>query len=81
MKLSDSVVHSVRTAVAAVASLLAARLFRLPETYWAVVTTMVITVLEDFIQYAQSHTDVTFMRKVDIANYAITSPRTVREDI
>ena len=38
-------------------------------------------VLEDFIQYAQSHSDVTFMRKVDIANYAITSPRTVREDI
>jgi peptidoglycan/xylan/chitin deacetylase (PgdA/CDA1 family) len=38
-------------------------------------------VLEDFIQYAQSHQGVSFMRKVDIANYAITSPRTVREDI
>jgi peptidoglycan/xylan/chitin deacetylase (PgdA/CDA1 family) len=38
-------------------------------------------VLEDFIQYAQSHAGVSFMRKVDIANYAITSPRTVREDI
>jgi peptidoglycan/xylan/chitin deacetylase (PgdA/CDA1 family) len=38
-------------------------------------------VLEDFIQYAQSHPDVTFMRKVDIANYAMESPRTVREDI
>jgi len=38
-------------------------------------------VLEDFIQYAQSHPGVTLMRKVDIANYAITSPRTVREDI
>jgi peptidoglycan/xylan/chitin deacetylase (PgdA/CDA1 family) len=38
-------------------------------------------VLEDFIQFAQSHPGVTFMRKVDIANYAITSPRTVREDI
>jgi peptidoglycan/xylan/chitin deacetylase (PgdA/CDA1 family) len=38
-------------------------------------------VLEDFIQYAQSHPDVSFMRKVDIANYAIASPRTVREDI
>ena len=36
-------VHSVRTAVAAVASVLVARLFRLPETYWAAVTTMVIT--------------------------------------
>ena len=38
-------------------------------------------VLEDFIQYAQSHPGVSFMRKVDIANYAIASPRTVREDI
>jgi peptidoglycan/xylan/chitin deacetylase (PgdA/CDA1 family) len=38
-------------------------------------------VLEDFIQYAQSHPDVSFMLKVDIANYAIASPRTVREDI
>jgi peptidoglycan/xylan/chitin deacetylase (PgdA/CDA1 family) len=38
-------------------------------------------VLEDFIQYAQSHPGVSFMRKVDIANYAMTSPRTVREDI
>ena len=38
-------------------------------------------VLEDFIQYAQSHSGVAFMRKVDIANYAITSPRTVREGI
>jgi uncharacterized membrane protein YgaE (UPF0421/DUF939 family) len=36
-------VHSARTAVAAVASVLAARLFRLPETYWAGVTTLVIT--------------------------------------
>jgi len=36
-------------------------------------------VLEDFIQYAQSHPAVTFMRKVDIANYAIASTRTVRE--
>ena len=38
-------------------------------------------VIEDFIQYAQSHPGVSFMRKVDIANYAIASPRTVREDI
>ena len=36
-------VHSVRTAVATVASLLAARLFRLPEAYWAPITTVVIT--------------------------------------
>ena len=35
--------HSARTAVAAVASVLAARLFRLPETYWAPITTLVIT--------------------------------------
>lgn len=36
-------VHSARTAVAAVGSVLAARLFRLPETYWAPITTLVIT--------------------------------------
>jgi uncharacterized membrane protein YgaE (UPF0421/DUF939 family) len=36
-------VHSSRTAVAAVASVLAARLFRSPETYWAPITTLVIT--------------------------------------
>jgi uncharacterized membrane protein YgaE (UPF0421/DUF939 family) len=36
-------VHSVRTAVAAVVSVLVAQLFRLPETYWAPVTTLVIT--------------------------------------
>lgn len=36
-------VHSVRTAVAAVASYLVAQLFRLPESYWAPVTTLVIT--------------------------------------
>ena len=37
------VVHSVRTAVAAVTSFLVAQLFHLPESYWAPVTTLVIT--------------------------------------
>jgi uncharacterized membrane protein YgaE (UPF0421/DUF939 family) len=36
-------VHSVRTALAAVVSVLVARLFRLPESYWAPITTLVIT--------------------------------------
>ena len=36
-------VHSARTAVAALASLLVARLLRLPEAYWAPITTFVIT--------------------------------------
>jgi uncharacterized membrane protein YccC len=36
-------VGAVRTAVAAAASLLAARLLRLPEAYWAPITTLVIT--------------------------------------
>jgi hypothetical protein len=36
-------VHSARTAVAVVASLLAAQLFGLPEPFWAPVTTLVIT--------------------------------------
>jgi uncharacterized membrane protein YccC len=40
---SPVVLHSVRTAAAAVASLLVARLFRLPEAYWAPITTLVIT--------------------------------------
>lgn len=35
--------HSIRTAIAAMASLLIARLFRLPEAYWAPITTLVIT--------------------------------------
>lgn len=37
------VVHSARTAVTAVVSLAIARLFRLPEAYWAPITTLVIT--------------------------------------
>jgi uncharacterized membrane protein YccC len=36
------VIHSSRTAIAAVASVGAARLARLPEAYWAPVTTLVI---------------------------------------
>ena len=36
-------VHSARTAVAAVVSVLVAQLFRLPEAYWAPITTLVIT--------------------------------------
>ncbi|HEX6718612.1 MAG TPA: FUSC family protein [Pyrinomonadaceae bacterium] len=36
-------VHSARTAIAAMASLAVARLFHLPEAYWAPITTLVIT--------------------------------------
>jgi uncharacterized membrane protein YccC len=36
------VLHSIRTAVGAVVSLLIARFCRLPESYWAAVTTIVI---------------------------------------
>lgn len=35
-------VHALRTTVAAVASLMIGRLFRLPESYWAAVTTIVV---------------------------------------
>jgi uncharacterized membrane protein YccC len=35
--------HAARTATAAVVSLLVSRLFRLPESYWAPITTLVIT--------------------------------------
>ena len=38
----QAVVHSVRTAAAAIVSLLVARALRLPESYWAVVTTLVV---------------------------------------
>jgi len=38
-----TVAHAVRTAAAAVISLLVARLARLPESYWAAVTTLVVT--------------------------------------
>jgi len=36
-------IHSVRTACVAVISLFMARLFRLPDAYWAPITTIVIT--------------------------------------
>src|SRR5262252_639316 len=39
---SKEIIHSLRTAVAAVGSLLIARSCRLPESYWAAVTTIVI---------------------------------------
>jgi uncharacterized membrane protein YccC len=35
--------HSLRTAVTAVASMVAAQLFTLPQSYWAPITTLVIT--------------------------------------
>src|SRR6266851_6400723 len=38
----SSITHSVRTAVAAVLSLLVARLFRLPEAYWAAISTLIV---------------------------------------
>ena len=38
----STITHSVRTAVAAVVSLLVARLFRLPEAYWASITTLIV---------------------------------------
>jgi uncharacterized membrane protein YccC len=34
--------HSIRTAAAAVVSLLVARLFHLPETYWAAISTLIV---------------------------------------
>ncbi len=35
-------VHSVQTTIAAVGSFLIARLFKLPEPYWAAITTMIV---------------------------------------
>ncbi len=38
----SSITHAGRTAVSAVVSLLVARLFRLPEAYWAPITTLIV---------------------------------------
>jgi peptidoglycan/xylan/chitin deacetylase (PgdA/CDA1 family) len=38
-------------------------------------------ILEEFIEYAQSHSGVVFMRKDEIAQFAISSPQTIREGI
>jgi peptidoglycan/xylan/chitin deacetylase (PgdA/CDA1 family) len=38
-------------------------------------------VLEEFIVYAQNHPGVVFMRKDDIARFALSSPHTIREGI
>lgn len=35
--------HAARTAMAATLSLVVARLFRLPEAYWAAITTLIVT--------------------------------------
>jgi len=40
---SPMLMHSARTAVAAMVSLLIAHLFRLPEVYWSAISTLVIT--------------------------------------
>jgi len=37
-------------------------------------------VMEEFITYAQRHAGVVFMRKVEIAKFALSSPSTIRED-
>jgi len=38
-------------------------------------------VLEEFIEYAQSHPGVVFMRKDEIAKFALNSAQTIREGI
>lgn len=38
----NELIHVVRTTLAAVGSLLVARLFRLPESYWAAITSMIV---------------------------------------
>jgi uncharacterized membrane protein YccC len=43
LRVRRQVVHSVRTALAVIVSLVVARLFGLPEAYWAPITTLVIT--------------------------------------
>jgi uncharacterized membrane protein YgaE (UPF0421/DUF939 family) len=38
----QDVIHIARTTIAAIVSLIVARLFRLPEAYWAAITTLVV---------------------------------------
>jgi hypothetical protein len=38
-------------------------------------------VLEEFILYAQSHASVVFMRKDEIARFALSEPSIIREGI
>jgi hypothetical protein len=38
-------------------------------------------VLEEFIVYAQKNAGVVFMRKDEIARFALSSPKTIREGI
>jgi hypothetical protein len=38
-----------------------------------------VQVLEDFVAYAQRHPGVVFMRKDEIARFALASPLTIRE--
>jgi hypothetical protein len=38
-------------------------------------------VLEEFIVYAQNHPGVVFLRKDEIARFALSSPQTIREGI
>lgn len=40
-----------------------------------------VKVLEDFIVYAQRHPGVVFMKKDEIARFALASPRTIREGV
>jgi hypothetical protein len=37
--------------------------------------------LEEFIVYAQNHPGVLFMRKDEIARFALSNPQTIREGI
>jgi hypothetical protein len=38
-----------------------------------------VRVWDEFLRYAKSHPGVVFMRKDEIANYALHSPLTLRE--
>jgi hypothetical protein len=53
-----SVVHSIRTAIAATISLGVARLFGLPEAYWAAIATLVVmqsTLGADSVNFGRTH--------------------------
>ncbi|WLT36933.1 hypothetical protein NON20_12675 [Synechocystis sp. B12] len=40
-----------------------------------------VYVFEDFLKYVMAKPGVAFMKKIDIANFALNDPNTIREDI
>jgi len=60
---SRELLHAVHTTLAAVASLLVARLFRLPESYWAAITSMIASCSRLAAQRGRSRSSVSLVER------------------